>query len=1367
MPCRSVGITWDSVGPSKKYNKMAARKRILPSSDELGQMPRSPVRRTRQYPIVPGGGGPVGQVDSLAGSLLRFNKGLEGFWSGSKANKDQEGMDMLADIIRSNSVTDEEIAVEKYLKDNGKPNILHPGIPTRVVQYTGAYQGQKDVADITTGEEFIKYAQSELNNDSGMTEDGREDPRNYLEKLSDNIYSNLPNRKYVGKTAGPNWKRGYDPAVLSTIDKLVGPQSKYAARFEARELAVARKANINEATSALVKALDGEEATLGGLWDRGDEAGWPAGSMDSLAKKLTAIRSTYPSDAGRGVYFRDDLLGAVQTVFKTKAIDLDADPDKVADQFNQVLNLRHKSIDGTRGGYVFSQLQRQQGIVFMETLYNGEQGMSRRKAERAATDQTYVQKMVVEKILQSYPQLAKEHPELKKDGLRAWSDLTPENIGAVIDIVVDSEWLNLDPKIIDRVAQGNRAALFNEARRLYAAGKVQEINSEAHLDVEANKMVKQLIRNHPQYKKALVGIHGGMRSALEGSATLSEFIGTIASNIEQNKLSISPEFGVTTEAISGIVHGMIQGDVSGVVGSKNSPAAEEARILLNYYKNKLDNNHEFSDADINAIQNIINKTFIGDEDVDVQLGKLNERLELQKGNEQFYVLYDRAGIMTEAMMPEVGGDKTAWATINTYKGMTNMGYGKTKEGIEKMIFDLVPENDQPKVFAASVVWMTAGEDYDAARKEVTERWKSAEIKRGTSPEELDDRYRDNETKLRNEVIMQMKGNRDRYIRMFNQLQNPPDLTETDDESRVTALGSTQDEALNNAATTTRMNYEANVEQLSEMLDANFSGVKDDPTTPDVDESGDAVFNDLRPMDTTGRNAAVEFFTGENGDARYSRAIKVRDQSATITANVTASLVSEHHELNKIEDAEGRHEDISRHRANISGYQKQLIAHKSTYEGVPWRDLADGTANFNLDASTGIVMDIPVAMKDLDRANTIVIGSWEESIERGKLFNDLEKRLDGGMKKADLTDDDKETIKYVGFIQQFLGGNLLDPNPEIRKEVQKGYGKWIRLQRSQMIATDPGRLPDWTNVAIKNGLLKTFEESGILPEDLSKGQQISRQNNFVPWAFDDPTDFHYRGETYDYGTARKVLAVKGYNDVIAHGDFSIKTGVTSEEFFKLYNGLAAGRIASERYDWEPGSSWTDSHAWGLIGFGERKGIPGKGGKNDHGWWYKFPRAESVFKPDNVSKEQVLVIAEELALGELGYQNARILHRSYRDLDVLMTGAGITPNKSGQGNKIQAAVKSKILPPALGIAPKWDWHKDGDGSGLKLTGGDAWLDAKKNFRASVAKYQQLLESKVRSPELARAFKKLYDSEDIGVTYGNELEPFELYPLPIPDK
>tara|TARA_Y100000401_G_scaffold4425_1_gene3105 strand:+ start:19047 stop:23006 length:3960 start_codon:yes stop_codon:yes gene_type:complete len=1304
---------------------MAAKKRVTPDVAGLGQMPQVDTSRPASYPLVSGGGGTVGTPPNWAASLTRFNKSLGNFFSGVDAKAEREGMDQLVEILKSDAVTDEEIQIEKWLKDNNKPNFLHPAVPVKVVQYAGTFQGREDVNAIVNTPEFQQYTWQELNNDSGVDAEGNEDPRDFLTKIQERIYSELPNRKYVGKTAGPNWRRGYDPAVL---DAVMAFKAKLEPEIKKHSFAKAKEANINEATRVLVDALD--------------SANWLTTVAD-WGRKVSKMKTTWPSDGV--VNMRDDLFNvAIKSTMEAAMADVDADYDKLSKQFNALLNLKLTKPDGSRGGHIFDDVQRQEGKLLLSRMYDAEIGLQSRRRQRDEADQKYA-KTVITNLFQSFPQMIEEHPKLQKMGLKKFQDLTPDNLMEVVEIVSKSGWINYDEKIMSRIAEGARVSFFNDIKDRIEANKVTDLSNESKLAANEASVMRSLIENHPQYKSALAQFD--IRAYLTGTKNLDNLAVDVTNAVDTKflKSSVLSGFNITEEAIASLVQSMVAQHTTsrGVTGASDSPAANVARQVLQDGQRLMQSGHQFTDEELQEYINVVQESFVGEKDIDDDLNKLITSIKEQQGNEQYYKHFNdvQPKLMVEFLAPT--GDENAelwtevqrWALLDYDAAVQNLP--DHQRALKQFLPPVGDAEMSKKVAAASRVIQTIATDYNRVYNDVVTKWKRNAIRSGVLPDQLDDEFAGKEQLLEKEVIDRMRAFRAGYNKTYLDLttENKNDTSISDEDARNAGFGSPAIKALHAKSQNLRLDRDMAIEQFVQDAQQKLS-----------DSSGEG-FSNLKGDESVGvtEGPHISFFEGDSSDERYERFRRIQDEKEEVEAQIISSLVTEHNKMMKYTDAEADGDDVAISQGAIEALKSQYKSFAAAYKGIPWESMLEGNAEIELPPESGITMRMPVSYGDPEISvnDTMAFKSYGEAREFEGAFNFFEQFVDGGGElvsnagtpsaedglkvtpSMQMSESDKMKLergaKVVEFARRFLDLDIMSGDPDHRKQQQEKLDRWMLRQRSIIIATDPSKLPEEENLLIKRKAVDNFIASGELLKEAKEkapkkdfADRILGGSFMLPNNFDKKNTLMFNGVKHTPETWRKIKAIRDYNDFLYNSDFS--EGLTGREALTLYAGLSGGDIAATRYDFHDGD---------IGSFKELIHAVMSGASDNIDSWYKRPRRKKPLNIDELTDEDRYVIAQELALADQKYRNPMNLNASYEDLDVLIAGG---------------LEKSEVLP-------------------------DPFAN---DLPIQIQKYLDLLQfPDTKSQELADAFRRLYDASDIGLVYGPELDTFEMKILPLPPR
>ena len=465
----------------------------------------------------------------------------------------------------------------------------------------------------------------------------------------------------------------------------------------------------------------------------------------------------------------------------------------------------------------------------------------------------------------------------------------------------------------------------------------------------------------------------------------------------------------------------------------------------------------------------------------------------------------------------------------------------------------------------------------------------------------------------------------------------------------------------------------------------------------------------------GENFPVAFFTnklGYSGDTAYGKIDVIREQAQALRGQMETHLSGLYIEKRRLGEAMLNNPNpaaVEANAAEIAAAEGQLKAHVLRYDGVNWKDISEGTAAIKFLAS-GEAVEIPVTHADVNFRSSIVVDSWEE-------LNELEAAFDKYEAGEELDEESKKEVQqYVKFIENVTGVNIdSQGSPSLRANAQRKYRDWSSQQRMQMISTDPSKLPIEIKTQIHQRALDNFVESG-----------------------------RWKGKDYTQNDIVRVDAARNYNNFIAKNDFSVDTGVNMKEFMTLYGGLVGGRMYNEMHHLRGGN------------------LRGRSGMS---------QTTTVVDPDKpLTDDQKKVIAQELAVAAVGWLNptgGRPLNPAGDSVEAPIghkkAAFALNPfrGRPHESSFIRAAVAAYH-----GVEPEDVKH-------TVPTARHPYNSMRDEYLGEYNRMKKLLDdtSDTRSPELAKAFQALHDSQTRGVERdyvinGEDLlAPFGIELLPLP--
>lgn len=1244
---------------------MARNKRIVPDVDHLGVVRPNKPSALPNYNIVGAAGTPTGPdpLGQLAQALSGFNKNLSHAAKGMRVAQERDALAAVPELLKNVDETSTNIAATT--KRMGISNIFNPGVPFAAHVKTAALQGKQDVKNFMRSPEFIQTAAEEL-----------EVGGDFRQRLYDNIISNLPNREGSGGV----WKRGYDPAVLSEAN---------AALVRYENIAKERvEGGIRE--SVVVHMQD----TLSEAIETGDPK--------AFIEELITSKSSWPSNPRTGVTMIDDvIMKAIRPVFTNALSDPDADPEELGILYKKIMGSRKMTPKGS--SRVFGS-RAETDKEWMVAKMDAEARQPSRSAVRDATDRAEIVNVVTSTVVQGWPDLLKEHPELASElaaaGVNQFSDLDPsrnpngvEAFGTLIAAVNDSGWHTFDEDLMARQSRGQWVSIVETLTDLSRAASNAEVKDETQARLNATAMLQEKLGSHPLWASTIDKFAPSLASVLMGTTSIKDTYRTVGEDVAK-ALSTHTKFGVNTLALGGVISDMLMQNADGM-------ASAEAEAFIGRTNQALD-----AGKPVNAdqIRNMIDKSFTGEGPIDSRLNALMDRVE---GSRSLQPLYKEPTLKISSVLNELAGLLAAtdsdpgsvfYKQIVSALNIRNSQVVASSEEDAGGRAELSATNnkqDVKSVGAATLVLQKITADYNDIKYRLFGEFRDKHVGK-----DLEEEFRKptGAPELKRELIAELRGRSAEYIETFNSLTKPFNTTESVSESTPSVPVSPRE---TKQLHTIRA---ANLEQLQGLVQDTL-GVVNGLAVP----GGKTTFNRLTGISKENtQNIATHYYVGDLGDDRYAKNEKAKKLAFKVGKNIEDKWTSL--QIARETASKGLNPDADALKANADGIvavEKQYKDHFLKFYGVPWQALAEKGETTIGFSNGGHTLDIPITYKDIDFDTTPMYDTWEGMVENENLYNAWEENEKNPNPDYVLPE---KLVKHSEFIHQALGFNLFDKSDAMREAATRKYDVFATKQRSLMISNDLSKLPDDINISIKQQILKNFF--------------VDKDNMF-------------KGQQYTVNDKARVKSVFEWNNLVAHEDFSMKKGLTPEEFQKGYAVIVGGRMYQDTI-----------HQRGGVG-------RGSAGANT--------RTDAVNPSQPLSKKQKDVIADELAMALMGVADATTANPF----------AEYTPHKN---------LKNREHREPTGIGKWTAWADLGlsevEFGSKKRTPSHRVHPLRRHTvvrNAYLGKYavmRKLLDSKGRSTELAEAFRELHKRSDFSRTYQDAesndlLNPFGLTILTIPDR
>ena len=1261
---------------------MARKRRVTPSVEEIG-VPKGPQpRRIPRYNIVGDAGTPVGPnpLEQLSAALGGFNQGFNVAAAGKAEADRQRAADMMPELAKH--VSDTAIKLKKGYDELNINQVYNPAVISAGYKYSGDRFGQEDVFKIARSTEFYQYAQSELNNEG-----------DYKQKLTDRILSLLPNRDIDDKTQSQYWKRGYDPAVQDASDKVL---PVFLKNWEDNQLSKSREDHILKAQASLTSYLDGET------------------ELSDFTDLMADQRNTLIVPAGK--FSATIIKDAVTPVLQGKISDPDTDLDALQDKVEAIWKARRKTDKGST--VLFG--SKQKGLENMfANMYDAE--MSQGSKSRQKTQAIEAEfRAIADDLGKGWPMVQEKFgPQLANLKAVEFTDLTAESLPKLAKMLLTPDengqsFINAwDEKKWDSMSMIQQGAFVEEMKGLYVTFTNKK---SAGLDTAEQAVLagqKRVIAKFPQYTQAITNqLPKLMEHFLMDGPFKTHYNAAIYENIQIE--AMAQELGMKEGVLVKIIDEKISASI-------DSAGPQAAQMILQSAQQLKENSGVIPEGYVSQLRNVIEKTYSGEEETDRMLSKLADELEGETKIGPYVKELKFKDILEAAAQKSENPafrEAVKWYEVNVWR---------VNAAGEKNEFD--PEAYTPSSRAAGLVGAMVKEDFDRLAAQYT---RTANNKATDMREHWDSGGKaDVEREITDHLLARGKS----YGDAFEGHVTDVDASDKANASAITGADGTAIEQANYVDGI----YGTNMDEIGDLFNETLNKDETGMTKLAQLKEGDGTVGDEKGE----KSLPYKFYAeklGFSGDTRYSKLHSIKAESSKLMSDLESKITSLRGEAVTLSE-QARDKSFSHASLNKASREKnkqnqgivlrQYKAAKLRYQGVSWKNLLEGKANFNFD-SDGVEIEVPVELGDVNWKSSILFKDWDELNHLEDLF-DREETLQLGTWQVDensteppaLTDEEQKSLDlYAHFVRETTGLDLREAIPSMRTANHRKYKEWSAAQRMQMMATDPSKMPSDLTALIKKRALDNFTDSGHTTTEYLGGKAKHQ--------------YRWKGEFYTANDASAVRAVRKYNDFVASKDFSMKTGLSGEEYMTMYGLLARGqvypklhyrkitppsRINPKLLTWP---STSTQHAGEPLFLKPDPWMKyqtrGKGNMFRNKPMKQFDLPKSAIYTIGKSADKLDVMAEELFLSELGAKD--------------VTAGGLTS------------------------------------AGVQLSGGKL---TEAQYRLGTARWKKLLNSPTRSKLLSEAFQRMHNNTDFDKLYGEKddnsirslLAPFELEITPIPDR
>jgi len=1128
------------------------KRRITPDAARaIGTATAKLSPRTPQYNIVGGSSMPVGPdpLKELADSLSGFNTNLQYFAGAMSAAGSDKAKEMLPDLMRQAEGTD---GAEGLIND--KTNEIHKAFTKN--KWNPFYNSAVQSAAVSlVGNRYGKNDVLNILNSSDFAlfeKEQRSKDGDYVQELRNEIYKRLPNRNADDKTTSSQWKRGYDPAVRDEMDAYVK-----------NRLAVRQHQQLQEIRNEhMLKAQD----TLSRVVKTGD--------VTEFSDLMTYLYKRFPADMANGIGFNKHMLqNVVKPIFEQALLDPDSDLDELGATFDKVIGIRRKT---EKGSTLMFGADAEGVELWWSKLLDAEAAKGSVAARRQAADNTVLENQMND-FAAAAPDFFKQNPELAFAGITRLRDVNVDNFKVVVDAIAFSKYIPFDEKLWERQARGNKASLIRKVLDKYEAAYNARFKNNTDATENENTIKMNLIQENPQFQTFLRSLD--FKSALKSEDSYTSALKKqMADKLDQRL--IANDIGVEHNVIGTLLNNTLTKiGTDAAVGSLGELVAYYERL----YENRLIN-----DSTASEITRVVQKEFKGDDGHDEKLKAIIAKINAdgQSGLNQISESFSFDDTLQAASAsssanatqgkPSLFRDQIV-SYYNQYVSTIRRGAEPFEEG--KAIANSG---------AAQTIILQIEDDYHRFLAHELRAWMSTvDRSKGTPVSQMNDKTRN---EIKNRVAGKIINKQIEYESTYRALTaDPKDEAERDS---MRAVGQSH---FPEKANHLEMLRKTQLREANLILD-NVLG---------KDPRGHSKLVKGEPVVKGGSTFPVELYSDMvdySGDSRYGKLMAIPEKAKEFRSLLQERLKGKLRDRNKASKDMLLNPDEPKAEADdneIEQLVNEYRKHHLRYFGISdWKGLMEGKTDIGFSVD-GLHFDIPIKPSDVNFDDNMAFDSWDEMnrleglFDRKEAIEELNERKQKGEKVPPVDvltpDEEKELELYKKYVKLASKADIdFKGNPVLRQNQQQLYRNWSARQRLQLISTDPSRMPEKMRKNIKRKAVENFLNSA-----------------------DNNKEYRWRGKTYTQNDADRVRAVRDYNDFIASNDFSLKEGVTTEEFLTLYSGAVGGNMYQHRYHLRGGA------------------FRGSSGSST---------ATTTIDPKKeLTEQQKKVIAQELASAALGFEN----------------------------------------------------------------------------------------------------------------------------------
>ena len=1213
---------------------MPRKKRYTPSAQEIGQPQYDKPRQLQPYNLVGAAGPPIGAdpIAQLASGLQQFNRaGLA--VAGAKQSRDAQNALEHVPVLEE-GILEDKLALKRQMNKIGIPMLGGEWVYDAALTKTGANQAPRDLD--------LVFANPEVKSWLHQQKDTTDFPTRALDYILQKSTDWQEEEGDSSERITSLFKKGYEATYKAGAIQKLGPYNKAWSEREDNKI---RLTNIRSARDKLHDAI---EDHLDG---------------DDMNKALATFKDDaylkmyvdWPENLAKGLTYNKDLWSqVVQPVFTDALGNDDIDIDQLVTLYEKVGKLRRptKTNGEVTGSTEFFGKFREEADAWYEKAYEAAKDQAQKVNQRDSVEAEHWGSNILHPLLEGVDALlqgdtSEANNPFEPETLKKLQDL---NINTIHDVNMDNldEFFNAlsdDNNMFEllNTKAGDRQDWLFMNKQLE---KVKSVISKLAIDGDkfkddhlalADKHAAQLVWGSPYlrhvepfFRKEFFPkvLKEGWTQEQAVAAFLQEY------DVEDMFLATNPNHTIETNKLKGILSDLFEERFFG--GDEN----ESKRYIENYLKT-VSRSLSHGVVPEGALEELrsMRLTEVGkSQTVDGDIGRVIDRIKEIKKDLGFY---QNKNLESIAVINEVarengstiaGGEGSLFTEVLFWYNLSEResSNDQTGIGVDYDTQENLREN-APKIAKAERVMQAWKSDVELYKTDAVKNWIQQQRDAGfTEPVDLNRRFNEGGWKEIRDNIKNHFSSPSQvqiYEDMYRQSTGATDFNEVED-----VLNPAPDPNAADSDVTPTEDAPMNAAYRQQM-----DGVADV-----IQGHSQETLTNLTPTGS-GRNLALEAFVGPLGDRMSENAIRIRKQHQKNVVAKAGAIINETKKLRGLEaDPLKNSVAIQTSQAQIANDLKYYRAIRLKYEGIPWEDVVDGTANFDIDAQ-GELIKIPVEGQHLDLNTVLPVQHWSELDEFVAIYDELEQYATAGgvdekgesvgmvdaLNSLDQVKVDK-LLKWNNFLGKVENINILNPNEEARQEDVAKYGRLAAKWRQKIIAFQPEKLPPAVNTQLKLTQLDNMFGSKEWP----KGGDLKAPTG---------QNYMFAGVEYTPPQAEHIRAAFQAHDYMAKNGLSTQNGITLRDYYELRNGIAGGTVPGWKKSVSPSMP---TGAGGGFGIGNTGGVttvyPGK----------------VRFKPSDFTDEELMndgqlksSAALELTMAEMGYENPLAAAGALNPLDDL--------------------------------------------------------------------------------------------------------------------